>query len=217
MTLTGEQERELRDAICDAFDVGELAQLVRYRLGETLESVVESGPLQSVVFNLINAYRRRGRVDELVRAIFHERPRNPLVVAFCERHAKTAVEPASKPAKTDKPHLDSPHVEQRLLALARIALDRDETCLHRVMGLLQTETNARIRERAAWTLDCLNRREAVPNLIQALEDPEWGVRSNAGWALVHLGQVVRDEVQRVLNENPNPDAREMARLVLERL
>src|SRR4051812_29065689 len=108
MTLTGEQERGLRDAICDAFNLSELAQLVRYRLGETLESVVEPGPFTSVVFNLIESYRRRGRQDELIRAVYHERPKNPLVVAFCERHAKAAVELASKQARPDRARLDSP-------------------------------------------------------------------------------------------------------------
>ena len=54
-------------------------------------------------------------------------------------------------------------------------------------------------------------------LLSALEDPDWTVRSQAGWGLVYLGEPVREDVSRILRTSKNPEAREMARLVLEKL
>jgi hypothetical protein len=62
-TKAVDQERELRDAICDAFSMGDLTQLVRHRLGETLEEIVKHDSLQSVAFEVINFCRRRGRLE----------------------------------------------------------------------------------------------------------------------------------------------------------
>jgi hypothetical protein len=53
--------------------------------------------------------------------------------------------------------------------------------------------------------------------LAALEDSAWGVRSQAGWGLVHLGEAVREDVLRLARTSKNPDTLEMARLVLERI
>ena len=84
-----------------------------------------------------------------------------------------------------------------------------------MINLLRTDANPRIRERAAWALDNLCDIRAKSALLEALNDPEWVVRSNAGWALVHLGSVVANDVRNIIEKNPNPNVQEMARLILE--
>jgi HEAT repeat protein len=74
-----------------------------------------------------------------------------------------------------------------------------------------------VRNRAAFALDSFNDSKALPALIKAIHDPSWGVRSSAGWALVHLGEIVRNDVENILENSTNFDAREMAQLILDRL
>jgi hypothetical protein len=107
--------------------------------------------------------------------------------------------------------------EARARALLHVAHTKDSSFLDDVMWLVLTDPEAVVRERAAWVLDNLRDMRAKEVLLQALRDNTWGVRSNAGWGLVHLGQGVADDVQRVAATSDNPDAREMARLVLKRL
>jgi serine/threonine protein kinase len=113
--------------------------------------------------------------------------------------------------------LESSDPEQRSAALERIASRRLGQHLDRVLEILRHDPSAKARERAAWALDCLNDARAAPTLLKALDDPDWHVRSNAGWALVHLGSVVKGMVQQVAEESQNRDACEMARKVLARL
>ena len=107
--------------------------------------------------------------------------------------------------------------DARIFAITRIALEGVARYLDQLIATLGTDSEPEVRARAAWALDNLNDATAMRALIQALSDSDWNVRSNAGWALVHLGEVVADDVREVAAENPNPDAREMAILILNRI
>lgn len=111
--------------------------------------------------------------------------------------------------------LRSCEADTRLLALTRVAVAGEQEHIPRAIELLHGDVDPRVRERAAWALDNLCDIRAKQALLEALSDPEWAVRSNAGWALVHLGKVVVDDVRHIAEQSLNPDAREMARLVLE--
>jgi len=74
-----------------------------------------------------------------------------------------------------------------------------------------------VRARAAWVLDQLSDPKAMHVLIKAMYDQDGLVRSNAGWALVHLGAAVVPDVTKVLRDNGNEQAREMAYLVLSHI
>jgi HEAT repeat protein len=83
------------------------------------------------------------------------------------------------------------------------------------------DMNKEVREFAAWALDRLSSPDAVPALLFAMYDPVFGVRSNAGWALVNIArrtlpQVVVPDVIDVL-ESENEDAQQMAYLVLHHI
>ena len=103
-------------------------------------------------------------------------------------------------------------------ALSEIAAYRNPEYFDLVVELMLTDPTSNIREKAAWVLDKLNDSRAFPSLIKAIHDPIFGVRSAAGWALVHLGEeLVRSEMKRIIRESDNDDAKEMALLVLKNL
>jgi hypothetical protein len=107
--------------------------------------------------------------------------------------------------------------EVRRHALHRVGAERIEGVVRLVATLLVEDSDDDVRTTAAWALDQLHDPSAIPALIKGIHDRSWDVRSTAGWALVHLGEVVRDSVHWVFQESENPDAKEMASLVLARL
>jgi hypothetical protein len=110
--------------------------------------------------------------------------------------------------------LKSDDDKDRSMALSRIGILGYADYTDRVIELMLTDPSDSVREAAAHALDNLNDVRALPALIQAIHDRSWGVRSSAGWALVHLGEVVVSEVENVLRISENKDAKEMASLIL---
>jgi Trypsin-like peptidase domain/Effector-associated domain 1 len=70
------QLRALREAILDAFEPGELQRLLSDRMGKDLRRFVAEGTFEDQVFELLNAFRGRGWLEQLVKAIEAERPDN---------------------------------------------------------------------------------------------------------------------------------------------
>ena len=113
--------------------------------------------------------------------------------------------------------LSSPDKQRRMLALLYIWINRDARYLSPVKDLLVRDPDQEVRARCAWVLDHLRDITAADALLEALSDGDWGVRSNAGWGLVHLGPEISERVTSVLRESHSDEAREMAALVLQRL
>ncbi len=83
--LDGDQATRLQTALLGAFDADELAQLVKATLGETLAHITEGGPLNSVVFQLIQWAERNDQTGDLVQGAHRQRPRSqPLAVLAAE-------------------------------------------------------------------------------------------------------------------------------------
>jgi hypothetical protein len=81
--LSGAHWKSLQSAPLSAFpSYGELDQLVQFRLGVALPTIVASGGLDQVVFELIRWSQARGLTEELYRAACEERPGNPAIVAL---------------------------------------------------------------------------------------------------------------------------------------
>jgi hypothetical protein len=114
--------------------------------------------------------------------------------------------------------LDSGDPEDRSKALTEIALRCNPAFFDRVIELMLSDRETDVRENAARALDNLNDPRAFPSLVEAIHDPQFSVRSAAGWALVHLGaDLVAAEMQRLYNTSDNHGAKEMALLVLQNL
>ena len=84
--------------------------------------------------------------------------------------------------------LESDDSRERVVALVLIGRRRFLHVVEHVEAVMLFDQDNEVRSMAAWTLDVLGVPDSVPSLIQALHDPSFGVRSNAGWALVHLAQ-----------------------------
>ena len=91
--LTGKQIERLCDALLAAFDRGELEQLTRIDLEESLEAIAGSGKLSAVVFELVTWAQRTGRVGDLLTAAQSRRPTH---AAFAALAQELGVQPAAK-------------------------------------------------------------------------------------------------------------------------
>jgi len=111
----------------------------------------------------------------------------------------------------------SENTDDRLFALSQIAILRLKDLLDVTADIMLNDVSSTIRERAAWALDNLNDERALSAFVTAINDEKFGVRSTAGWGLVHLGDIVIPYMQEIIEKDENPDAKQMARLVLENL
>ncbi|MBW4628666.1 MAG: hypothetical protein KME49_24910 [Brasilonema octagenarum HA4186-MV1] len=88
MQLDGEKLKQLQDALLSAFpDQGELEQLVRFKLNESLNTIaVANGANYSyVIFKLITWAESEGKLRELISAGCSEKPGNSQLMLFCEQ------------------------------------------------------------------------------------------------------------------------------------
>lgn len=116
-------------------------------------------------------------------------------------------------------HSSDPH--DRVLAVVTIGRERIHPAIRYVEAALN-DLDGEVRAMAMWSLDLLGSPATIPVLLRAMRDPAFDVRSNAGWALVHLAKrmfpgLVLPDVIEILREDDNPDARQMAYLVLSRI
>ncbi len=123
---------------------------------------------------------------------------------------------------TIKRQLRSDDPSQRTVALVLIGKSRVHSLMPDVIAMLEHDVSDDVRAMAAWTLDLLGDPDTIPYLINAMYDKSFGVRSNAGWALVHIGKriipnLVVPDVIEVLKDDDNFDARQMAYMVLTRI
>jgi hypothetical protein len=86
--LSPSQQADLQAVVVDAFNVDDLTQFSRYRLGQRLDVLVNPNQgLAAVVFALIQQVESRGWTQEFMRGIYEERKENPAVVQFCQANA----------------------------------------------------------------------------------------------------------------------------------
>jgi hypothetical protein len=106
--------------------------------------------------------------------------------------------------------------DARQLAILEITHRKLKDFTDELMAALQ-DKDPETRVLAATALDAVSDPTALSALITAIHDPSFDVRSAAGWALVHLGELVIPAVTTVLCESQNEGAREMAQLVLKHI
>ncbi|MET0167692.1 MAG: effector-associated domain EAD1-containing protein [Vicinamibacterales bacterium] len=76
MALTGPQLRDLRNALVNAFNYDSFQEMMLFELDKKLENIAGSGPLNSVVFKVINAAEMEGWTLDLLRAARIANPGN---------------------------------------------------------------------------------------------------------------------------------------------
>lgn len=94
--LSGPQEKQLHDALLDAFPSEvELAQMVRFGgVARNLAVIAGSGRLGDVVFNLLVWAAARNKVDDLLLAARNANPTNVLLRSFAETVGLAAQAPS---------------------------------------------------------------------------------------------------------------------------
>lgn len=118
--------------------------------------------------------------------------------------------------------LNSDRPDERRVGMVMIGKSRRHSMMKALIDGLKHDDDAEVRAMAAWSLDLLGSVDAVPALVEAMYDTSFSVRSNAGWALVHLAQrimpeVILPEVVDVLKDESYFPARQMAYLVLSHI
>src|SRR5579871_1216010 len=96
MSLTGSQFQQLQQALLNAFPSHPaLAQMVRFGLNESLDSIAGTGSLADVVFQLITWAEARGKTDDLIAAAYQQNPNNPTLKSYVEGRPLQTANPAN--------------------------------------------------------------------------------------------------------------------------
>jgi hypothetical protein len=141
--LKGADVGALQTLVADAFEVGDLEQLLRVSLETTLADAVAVGqPRPAVVFDLIVWLEHRNRTPEFLRAVRAARPQVVPLVALCDR---LLAPPAG--------------------AAAAAAPDPGR------LPILLAEFRAVFEERRKW-FDCLNAYKALHDVLHKLQDQQ---------------------------------------------
>lgn len=78
--------KELRDALCSAYNHETFDQMLRISLEKVRAHLADSGSLRTIVFNVIEVAIREGWHTDLIRAASSDNPGNPALRRFCEKH-----------------------------------------------------------------------------------------------------------------------------------
>jgi hypothetical protein len=74
--IPGIQLEEVWKAIANAFDLDELDMMLRFRLNIKRQNIVGNGPLDDVVFKILNRAEAQGWDVDLIQAAYRQNPRN---------------------------------------------------------------------------------------------------------------------------------------------
>src|SRR6516164_4083592 len=109
--LSGAQLEEVSEAIVDAFDVGELTRILKFKWGIILGNYIDLRQgFYGVVGDLIDWTERRGKTLELVALICTERPGNDTVQQVGRALGISSADATQKYDLTQKP-LEKPALE----------------------------------------------------------------------------------------------------------
>ena len=113
MSLSGQQRKELQNALIDAFpNTISIEQMLLFELDINLRAIAGEGSLQDIVFQLIQTANSQGWIEDLVRAACKSNPGNPRLRAIVE-----GLLPNHDPETSS---VSSPNIPQKILILAAI-------------------------------------------------------------------------------------------------
>jgi hypothetical protein len=91
--LTGPEQLQWRDALFDTFSEQELTDLLLYRLGDRINRYTSANkPWEAAIGDLVDAYSRRDKEDQLIAKAVEMRPNNAALMRLA-RGKKAAVAP----------------------------------------------------------------------------------------------------------------------------
>ncbi|QSJ20126.1 CHAT domain-containing protein [Nostoc sp. UHCC 0702] len=112
MSLSGQQRKELQNALIDAFpNTISLEQMLLFELDINLRAIAGEGSLQDIVFKLIQTANSQGWIEDLVRAACKSNPKNPRLRAIVQELFTNY---------SQTPPVTSSNIPQKILILAAI-------------------------------------------------------------------------------------------------
>jgi hypothetical protein len=96
--LTGDELRQVVEAIASAFTAADLTHLLRSSMATAFHSIVPDGTLQQQVFSLVEWAQSRERLDELLTAAEQAAPDNSALRQIAARYRSQRVAPPSAAA-----------------------------------------------------------------------------------------------------------------------
>jgi len=85
MSLSGQQVKQLQDAMIDAFiNKASLEQMLLFQLNKNLREIAGEGSLKDIVFKLIQTANAEGWVEDLIRAAAEFNPGNQKLRAISQ-------------------------------------------------------------------------------------------------------------------------------------
>lgn len=97
MKLSGQQYRQLTEALLDAFpSKSSLAQMVRFRLEKNLDAIAIGDALRDIVFLLIQKAEAEGWTLHLICAARESNPGNPTLLAFSQEFGLASTEKSER-------------------------------------------------------------------------------------------------------------------------
>jgi len=116
-TITGAQHRQLADALADAFNLQSLTEMVRAKLGRSLDSFANVTNTKKIItFELVEWAKRSGYLTELLQGALDTQPRNQKLRDFAksvgaregglsDERQEQAEEMLSSPGSSSRPSL----------------------------------------------------------------------------------------------------------------
>lgn len=90
--LTGEQIKQIHDALLSGYTLGTLRMMLRMELNIDLATVAGGDNTSIVVFNLIDWAERTGKVTSLIAAAYRHNPGNPLLGATAREFVPSVID-----------------------------------------------------------------------------------------------------------------------------
>jgi hypothetical protein len=85
MKLTGQQYKQLTEALLDAFpSLQRLTELVRFRFDKNLNAIAMGDDLKTIVFRLIQTAEAEGWIDNLIAGARESNPHNSALFVFAQ-------------------------------------------------------------------------------------------------------------------------------------
>jgi effector-associated domain 1 (EAD1)-containing protein len=110
-------DERLFRAMCDAYTIETLEQMVRFRLNQRLDRITRSGVVDSAVFGLIQWADQNKRMAELVKSAADYLDKREDLAALKAEY-QVGAERASTP-RPDQPHNEDSRLPEELIALVR--------------------------------------------------------------------------------------------------
>jgi Effector-associated domain 1 len=159
MNLSGQQRKEIREALLSAFPTKPpLEQMLSFELDKNLEAIAREGNLQDIIFTIIQTAEAQGWIKDLICAAYKTNPGNSELQAIAKR-LKTAPQKVCNIPYPRNPFFTG--LETVLQEIRNTLLARKSAALSGLGGIGKTQTAIEFAyrydneyEAILWVISC---------------------------------------------------------------